>query len=473
MSRIISHRSLIAVALALATIVGVVIAGERRADAAAGDPDLADTARLLGYMWGDGSKTNGVWDVNGPSGTSSLIEHLVELHGGEWVNRQRLEFRLPAPYNFTHWTNGLPDDDARTRDAVQNPHFLAALMETEAAVTGQIYDQSSCCTPGYLQGRLVELRDLLHERGYSTARLVQFGNVDSGRVELSSSDWSSLRAGHRFVCPLEDSNIRIPGGTDYGRYGNLRWFDSDTRWSNQVRTDCEPGRSIPAVPAPAGTCSVRADGTRVTVDWTFTLGDVVVRRNNSYITTQRAADGTWTESRASGTHTYDVRVYALGERTDRSCGFVTIGGGGGEGPCTVSAVANGVRLDWDDFGKSSYSVRRNGKWVASATGTSFTTTVGSVNDSWTVRYRSNGSNVDVACTTGGGGGNAPCSVSLVNGQVRLTWTSVAGVDDYQVRRNGSWYAATSATTWTGNGSINDDWSIRYRANKQTNNLACT
>ncbi len=465
---------MVAFASVIALIVFVVAQPTNRADAAVGDPSIADTARLLGYMFGDGEETDGVWDVNGPSGASNLIEYLVELHGGEWVDRGKLRFTLAAPYDFAHWKTGLPDDDARTMEAVRNHHFLAALLEAEGGIDGLVYDQSACCVPGYTIGRLTELRDLLREVGFETAALVRYNNVDSGKITIGASEFAELRAARRFVCPVRDSDVRIPGGTDYGRYGDLRWFGDGTRWSSHVRTDCTQGQATPAPQAPVGTCSVSADGNQVTVTWSFSIGDVVVRRNGGYVTDVPARQVQYTESRPDGTHTYDLRVYAFGERGDANCGSVTVGGdggGGNDGPCTVREVAGGIQLTWDDFGRSSYSVRRNGSWVASVTGTSYTTNIGSVDDAWTIRYRQDGQRIDVACG-GDGGGEGPCSVSAAAGGVRLDWDAVAGVSTYQVRVDGGWKASVTGTSWTGSGDTNGNWTVRYRLNGSTVDLAC-
>ena len=77
------------------------------------DPTAGETARLLGYLWADGSFSDGVWDATAPSGGAPLIDELVERHGGEWVDRQQLQFRLPAPYDWVDWKDSIPNDDER------------------------------------------------------------------------------------------------------------------------------------------------------------------------------------------------------------------------------------------------------------------------------------------------------------------------------------------------------------------------
>ena len=80
---LVSALSAAAIAVGLILVVGITAGTDaNEAQAMTPDPTLQDTARLLGYMWGDGEQAgNGVWDVNGPSGTSSLIEELIDRHG--------------------------------------------------------------------------------------------------------------------------------------------------------------------------------------------------------------------------------------------------------------------------------------------------------------------------------------------------------------------------------------------------------
>ncbi len=453
-----------ALVIAIAVLAsGVLAAGidADRAEAQA-NPSLEDTARLLGYMWGDGSQNDaGVWDVNGPSGTSSLIEELIDRHGGTFVDRSRLRFTLPSPYDWDEWTTGLPDDSSTVRSAVQDPHFLAAVLETEASVTGQIYDQSACCVNGYTIGRLTELRDLLRSAGYSTASLDRFNDPNSGRVLVAASQWDDMRRDLEFACPASNSAIRIPGGTDLATYGDLQWLSAGSAWAEVIRTDCTIGRAVPDVGPQQGSCSVTQVGDDLRIDWTYTLGSVVIRVDGSYIETVSGRDGSWTGSVGGGDHSAEVRVFAFGERADADCGS-TNGGGGGNGQCVAVAAGSSVSLSWDNFGASSYAIRRNGDWVRTVEARSATVS-GSTNDSWIVRYRQNGEVIDVSCSGDGGAGDSPCTITSRDSGVRVDWDGVAGVDDYQVRRNGSWIGeATGMSRYddTG-GGLNANYEIRY------------
>lgn len=291
------------------------------ASAQAPAPTVADSARLLGHLWADGSYDDGVWDATGPSGGSTLIEYLVEEHGGAWVDRDELRFRLPGTYGWTDWKDSLPADDAWTREAVRHPNFLAALLEGEGSVGGLVYDQSSCCTPGYREGRLTALVALLRERGFATATLTRFGDIDSGEVSIAASDFARLRRTHEFICPATATAIRVPGGEQYGQYGPIAWLGPGNQYSTLVREDCRSGVAIDPVSAPIGDCIVTvASGGRLHVTWSYPRGNVVVRRDGAFVETVSALNGSFIESRPPGRTTYTIRVFTDGVATTDACG---------------------------------------------------------------------------------------------------------------------------------------------------------
>ncbi len=301
--------------------LGLVVGLARPAAAQADGPTEGETARLLGYLWADGSFSGGVWDATGPSGGSTLIEFLADRHGATWVDRSQLKFTLPAPYDWAEWKDSLPDDDARTRRAVRHPYFLAAVLEGEGSTGGLVYDQSSCCTAGFVRGRLTELVGLLRDRGFATASLNQFGDANSGEVLIASSDFAKLRAGSMFVCPATGSDVRVPGGLDHARFGNINWFGPQTEFALVVREDCRSGVPITPVGAPVGDCVVTVDpGGRLRVTWSYPRGSVAIRRNGVFVQTSSALEGSFVESRPLGSTTYEIRVTADARRTNDSCG---------------------------------------------------------------------------------------------------------------------------------------------------------
>jgi|GEM_PF-3384509 len=286
-----------------------------------GQPTIGDTARLLGHLWADGSYDNGVWDATGPSGGSDLIQRLVNNHGGTWVNRTQLIFTLPAPYDWAEWKGSLPNDDARTREAVQHPNFLAALIEGEGSTAGLIYDQSSCCTAGFTNGRLVELRDMLVDSGYSSTTLTMFGNADSGRVNIATSEFGELRQNLEFICPSTGGSIRVPGAEDFAAYGPIQWLGVNGDYGDVVRTDCVNGQAISQVSAPVGDCVVTSDGNgNLRLTWSFQRGLATIRRNGVFVESVPAMGHVYVDSSAAGQSTYTLRVSSDTLRTDKSCG---------------------------------------------------------------------------------------------------------------------------------------------------------
>ena len=284
-------------------------------------PTIDDTARLLGHLWADGSYDDGQWDATGPSGGSDIIERLVIVHGGTWINRSELIFTLPAPYDWAEWKGGLPNDDDRTRQAVGHPNFLAALIEGEGSTAGLIYDQSSCCTAGFTSGRLTELRDLLLASGYSSATSTSFGDVDSGRVNIATSDFSELRRNLRFICPAVGSAIRVPGAENFAEHGPIRWLDSTSAYGDVVRTDCVNGQAVTQVPAPVGDCIVTNDGNgKLRITWTFQRGLVTIRRDGAFVTSLSAMNSTHVDSPSAGSHSYTVNALSDDLLTRASCG---------------------------------------------------------------------------------------------------------------------------------------------------------
>lgn len=315
----------------LATVCAVVMSyfmidGAPPASAQAPSPTIADSARLLGHLWADGSYDNGVWYATGPSGGSTLIEFLVEQHGGVWVDRDQLRFTLPPSYTWTDWKDSLPDDDARTREAVTHPNFLAALLEGEGSMAGLVYDQSSCCTPGYTEGRLTALLSLLRDRGFATASITMFGDVDSGQVSIGASDFADLRRTHEFICPASSSAIRVPGGEQYGQHGPILWLGPGSQYSTLVREDCGRGRPVDSLSPPVGDCVVTvASGGRLQLTWSYPRGSVVVRRNGAFVSTVSALSGTFVEARSPGFTSYSIRVLTDGVGTSDACGGASSG----------------------------------------------------------------------------------------------------------------------------------------------------
>ena len=452
------------------------------------DPTTSDTARLLGYLWADGSfeDATGVWDLTTPSGGRALIEELVERHNGQWVDQADLKFRLPAPYNWTDWKDSLPNDDPRVSDAVRNSNFLAAVLEGEGAVDGLIYDQSSCCTAGFTQGRLLDLQQLLFTIGYESAEIHYFGNRDSGQVTIDSSEFQELRSQHEFVCPAQANFIRIPGGTNYAEFGSLRWLGQGGDWSDVVRADCaeDPAFGPPTAPAPVGaptplaSCTARPAGDGVQLQWGDEGADSYhVRRNNRWVSSH---DGAVREAVSSGSidDSWVIRYRSQGV-VDVPCQVID---GQAAQPvlaptplasCTARPAGDGVQLQWGDEGADSYHVRRNNRWVSSHDGAvREAVSSGSIDDSWVIRYRSQGV-VDVPCQVIDGQATIPCAVTATPNGISLDWGDVAGISRYQVRQNGLWIGQSQTSNFLDAGESEiAPYDIRYRSEGNVVTVVC-
>ncbi len=253
-------------------------------------------------------------------------------------------------------------------------------------------------------------------------------------------------------------------------------------------------------PVAPASCSVVNDGGGVRVSWVRAGSDnaesFVVRRrrgNGSFFWAARvnAPGVTWTDSNvaAGASYTYTVETVGGGSRsatTTCAPSPIVVNGGAGNTPvapasCSVVNAGGGVRVDWVRAGSDnaeSFVVRRqrgNGSffWAArvNAPGVTWTDSNVAVGASYTYTVETVGGGSRSATTTcspapivvnGGGGGQAlkpaACSVTLVNGNVRVNWTPAAGdaADRYVVRRarnnftNFFWAAAVNAptTTWT-------------------------
>lgn len=149
--------------------------------------------------------------------------------------------------------------------------------------------------------------------------------------------------------------------------------------------------------------------------------------------------------------------------------------------CVATVDANGVvQLVWNDLDDvtSSWVVRRNNSWVATIDTSTFEANPGAGSHSYVIRYTRDGVRQDSDCTPSPivieAQGHA-CSASLVGDDVTLSWNDQPGVDDWQVRRNGSWYASTNALGFTDGDLAPGDYSyvVRYRLGGTRLDTVCT
>lgn len=239
----------------------------------------------------------------------------------------------------------------------------------------------------------------------------------------------------------------------------------------------------PVDPTPSCTASLRGDG-NVELSWNDLpgVGSWSVRKNGSWLATVQD-DTTHVDVQPdAGAHTYSIRHRLAGAVVETTCqpDPIVIDDGPGNDPltCTATVLGNGnVRVEWNDIGANRYIVRRDGSWRATVTTTSYDDAPAAAQHTYLVRVKIDGVNTDVTCTPDPvviDGGNGPdCSVAAAAGGRQLSWDAVAGVDSWQVRRNGSWVATTNQTSYLdADGAAGDTWEIRYRLNGDRQSINC-
>ena len=238
---------------------------------------------------------------------------------------------------------------------------------------------------------------------------------------------------------------------------------------NGVSTDATCGTVTVLPNAPA--CQATVAGQQVTISWTGDWSRVTVRRDGGFLATVENATST-TDTPGTGTHTYDIRAFVDGTRTDVDCGVVTVD----PIPVDCQAVVDGqqVTLTWDGVWDR-VSPRRDGSWLADVeNANTYTDNPGAGTFTYTLRAFADGNRTDVACDTVTVAQlELTCQAFVQGDDVVLTWNDV-GASSYQARRNGSWAATIDADTftWTDPGGIGNDYGIRYRRDGQTINVAC-
>ena len=251
--------------------------------------------------------------------------------------------------------------------------------------------------------------------------------------------------------------------------------------------DITPNAVTPPVPGTEVVeleCSARVNNAGdVVLDWNSIPGEstYIVRDDDGFVATVNNGTAFTDRNPTAGQRTYLIRYRDGGRDISTSCSpSVTIGGGGGGGAADCAALANdgNVALDWDAVpGESTYVVRDSDGFVATVTNrTAFTVrNPGSGNQTYLVRYRANGQNVDIACGTVNAAGGADCSVSVNDGNVFVDWDAVPGESTYVVRDSDGFVATVNnrtAFTDRNPGGGNQSYLVRYSANGQNVDIAC-
>ena len=251
--------------------------------------------------------------------------------------------------------------------------------------------------------------------------------------------------------------------------------------------DITPNAVTPPVPGTEVVeleCSARVNNAGdVVLDWNSIPGEstYIVRDDDGFVATVNNGTAFTDRNPTAGQRTYLIRYRDGGRDISTSCSpSVTIGGGGGGGAADCAALANdgNVALDWDAVpGESTYVVRDSDGFVATVTNrTAFTVrNPGNGNQTYLVRYRANGQNVDIACGTVNAAGGADCSVSVNDGNVFVDWDAVPGESTYVVRDSDGFVATVNnrtAFTDRNPGGGNQSYLVRYSANGQNVDIAC-
>ncbi len=130
----------------------------------------------------------------------------------------------------------------------------------------------------------------------------------------------------------------------------------------------------------------------------------------------------------------------------------------------IGCVADAAGLRWESVaGVDTYQVRRDGRWLATSSDTTYTTST--TGHEFVIRYRSAGATVDIDCQAGQPTGGCDASDGL------LRWDPVPGADTYQVRRDGRWLATTGGTTYATT-TTGHSFVIRHRINGSVIDVDC-
>ncbi len=235
--------------------------------------------------------------------------------------------------------------------------------------------------------------------------------------------------------------------------------------------------AAPEARADGGTCTKAAagDGVSLTIDGFAAEDSAAVRRNGKWLTT---VDDLAVPVSASGSVDDDwkLRVRGPGQPDpylEVTCAAAPVGGAA---TCTI--VDDGsLRAEFAGFGANdALNLRRNGKWVATADGavTSIDNLPGTPDDTWTLRAR--GADFEepystIECDTGDVAPPPPPADSFCRvTDAGLEWDD-AGVDQYQVRRNGKWVATATARSYPTD-DLEADWIVRYRLGGERIDQTC-
>ncbi len=264
--------------------------------------------------------------------------------------------------------------------------------------------------------------------------------------------------------------------------GLLVGYDGVRTNDTRVGTTAFFDFGAPDDPRASQTCTATVNALgEVALSWTAVDGitDYVVRRNSSWIASPGNALS-YVDAPPAGTHTYRIRTFLDGEQWDTTCN-PTVTVNPATQTCTATLNADKtVTVTWTAIaGEDSYSLRRNGSWVATTSGLTVTDDPGVGVHTYVIRSKRNGIQTNTTCNptitiTNPGAGQTCTATVNANGSVTLNWSAIPGEDTYVVRKNGGWLASPgNVLTFTDTtASPGDSFSIRSREGGVTKNTSC-
>jgi len=214
---------------------------------------------------------------------------------------------------------------------------------------------------------------------------------DTVTVEFNGDEFNrvTIRRDGSWIATLEGqlsySETLEPGTYSYEATGAVDGF------TNTI--DC----GSVSVGAPAVVCSTAVTGDEVTVSVNGDEFDrVTIRRDGSWIATV-SDQSTFSEVLEPGSYAYTATGIRNGVESFADCGAAIV-----EAKvlaCTVQVAGDGIVLEWNDVGATSYQARVNGSWAAtiSAGTTTWIDADGDAGNTHHIRYRLDGFQTTVAC----------------------------------------------------------------------------
>lgn len=279
----------------------------------------------------------------------------------------------------------------------------------------------------------------------------------------------------------------------------------DVSNANFTITGSQADTTAPSAPTSLAASNTSQTSTKLT--WTASTDNIGVAtysvyRNGTYITSATGTTYTVTGLSPSTSYTFTVKAKDAAQNlsaVSNSVVVTTLSSGpdstAPSKPTNLTAsgtTQNKTTLNWtgstDNIGVATYSVYRNGTYVASATGTTYTVTGlnPTTTYNFTVKAKDAAGNLSVASntavvTTLGNDTVAPSAPTLLTASAttttgtKLSWnasTDNLGVATYSVYRNGTYIGFSSGTSYTVSGlTASTTYAFTVKAKDAAQNLS--